>query len=94
MPVRENRRLAQRCGFSRGLVDFGTGRVVPQADLLEELIEAVREDAEEPGSIDGVLDARTILERGTGAQPPHDGRRGHRRPQDEPRSDRWAETIP
>ena len=67
MLIRENRWLAQRYGFSRGLVDFGIGRVVPYADLLEELIDLVREDAEELGCIDEVLNAREILVRGTSA---------------------------
>ena len=67
MLIRENRWLAQRYGFSRGLVDFGIGRVVPYADLLEELIDLVREDAEELGCIEEVLNARKILERGTSA---------------------------
>ena len=67
MLIRENRWLAQRYGFSRGLVDFGIGRVVPYGDLLEELIDLVREDAEELGCIEEVLNARKILERGTSA---------------------------
>ena len=45
MLVNENRWRAQRYGFGDGLVDFGKGKVVDYAALLEELIDLVREDA-------------------------------------------------
>jgi carboxylate-amine ligase len=38
MLIAENRWLAQRYGFEKGLVDFGRGERLPYADLLEELI--------------------------------------------------------
>jgi carboxylate-amine ligase len=41
--------------------------VVPYADLLEEVIELVREDADHLGCMAEVEHARVILERGTSA---------------------------
>ncbi|MDX1607349.1 MAG: carboxylate-amine ligase [Candidatus Competibacterales bacterium] len=67
MLVNENRWRAQRYGFDEGLVDFGLGRVVPYADLLEEVLGFVREDAEFFGCVADVEHAREILRRGTSA---------------------------
>jgi len=67
MLVNENRWRAQRYGFDEGLVDFGRGEVVPYADLLEELIDLIRVDAEHFGCTDEIAHARTILARGTSA---------------------------
>jgi carboxylate-amine ligase len=64
----ENRWLAQRFGVTRQLVDFGLGRMVDYADLLEELIELVHEDAERLGCVAEVEHAREITRRGTSAQ--------------------------
>ncbi len=65
--VNENRWRAQRYGFDEGLVDFGKGRMVPYADLLEEIVELVAEDADAFGCQTEVASARTILARGTSA---------------------------
>jgi carboxylate-amine ligase len=65
--VDENRWRAQRYGFDEGLVDFGKGEIVPYGDLLEEIIELVREDAEYFGCLDELEHARTVLARGTSA---------------------------
>ncbi|MSP50229.1 MAG: carboxylate-amine ligase [Alphaproteobacteria bacterium] len=67
MLVYENRWRAQRYGIEEGLVDFGKGVVVPYRDLLEEILELVRPDAEALGCTTEVGHARTILERGTSA---------------------------
>ena len=67
MLINENRWRAQRYGFSQGLIDFGVGQVVPYADLLEEMISIVREDASEHGCLEYVERARDILSRGTSA---------------------------
>jgi carboxylate-amine ligase len=67
MLVDENRWRAQRYGTDRGLVDFGRGAVVPYADLLEEIIALVAEDARHFGCEAEVLHARNILARGTSA---------------------------
>lgn len=65
--VNENRWRAQRYGFDEGLVDFGKGRVVPYGELLDELIELVREDAQVFGCVAEVAASRDILKRGTSA---------------------------
>ena len=65
--VNENRWRAQRYGFDEGLVDFGKGRIVPYAELLDELIELVREDAQVLGCEAEVAASRDILKRGTSA---------------------------
>ena len=67
MLVQENRWRAQRYGFDKGLVDFGKGRIVDYPDLLEEIIELVREDAERLDCVAEVENARDILARGTSA---------------------------
>jgi len=65
--VEENRWRAQRYGPTDTLVDFGLGRQVPYADLLEEIIALVTPDAERLGCLDDVLRAREIVARGTSA---------------------------
>lgn len=65
--IMENRWRAQRYGVSGGLVDFGKGELVPFGDLLDEIIELVREDAEAFACIGEVEHCRTIVARGTSA---------------------------
>jgi carboxylate-amine ligase len=67
MLISENRWRAQRYGIEDGLVDFGKGRIVPYAELLEEMIDLVREDAVHFGCLAEVEAARGILARGTSA---------------------------
>lgn len=67
MLIAENVWRAQRYGTGGTLMDFGRGRLVPYADLLEELIDLVREDAEELGCLAEVEHARTIVAVGTSA---------------------------
>jgi len=67
MLVQENRWRAQRYGFNQGLVDFGKGAIVDYADLLEEIIDLVREDAERLDCVAEIENARGILTRGTSA---------------------------
>ncbi len=67
MLVRENRWRAQRYGFDEGLVDFGRGEIVPYAELLEEMIALVAEDAEQFGCAAEIAHARDIIARGTSA---------------------------
>jgi carboxylate-amine ligase len=68
MLVAENIWRAQRYGASGELVDFGTGELVPFPDLVDELVELVRPDAEELGCIDEVEHARVIARDGTSAR--------------------------
>ena len=65
--IEENRWRAHRFGMDEGLIDFGRGEVVPYPDLIDEIIEFVREDAEHFGCVDEVEHARTIVARGTSA---------------------------
>ena len=65
--IEENRWRAHRFGTDEGLIDFGRGEVVPCPDLVDEIIEFIREDAEHFGCVDEVEHARTIVARGTSA---------------------------
>jgi carboxylate-amine ligase len=67
MLISENRWLAQRHGFEKGLVDFGKGKLVAYTQLLDEILALVREDAEHFDCVAEVEHARTILVRGTSA---------------------------
>lgn len=67
MLVNENRWRAQRYGFDEGLVDFGLGKVVPYADLLDEVLDLLRPDAERLDCVSEIESARDILTRGTSA---------------------------
>jgi carboxylate-amine ligase len=65
--LEENRWRAQRYGLSGSLFDFGRGELVPNADLLEEILALVHEDAVALGCLDEVQGARRILAEGTSA---------------------------
>ena len=65
--IEENRWRAQRYGVSDTLFDFGKGSLVPFADLIDELIGLVAEDAEAIGCLKEVERAREIIMNGTGA---------------------------
>ncbi len=67
MLLDENRWRAQRHGTDQGLVDFGRGAVVPYAELLEEILTLIEEDARHFGCLGEVSHARRILARGTSA---------------------------
>ena len=67
MLLSENMWRAQRYGTSGGLIDFGRGTIIPYADLYEEILELVAEDAAEVGCIAELEHGRTILSRGTSA---------------------------
>jgi carboxylate-amine ligase len=67
MLIDENRWRAQRYGTDRGLVDFGRGAIVPYADLLEEILTLIDQDARHFGCVAEVAHARAILARGTSA---------------------------
>jgi glutamate---cysteine ligase / carboxylate-amine ligase len=66
--INENRWLAQRYGVTGEMVDFGIGHPVPFSDLLEEVLELVREDAERMDCVAEIEHAREIVRRGTSAQ--------------------------
>ena len=65
--VGENRWRAQRYGMSRDLIDLGTGTLKPYGELLAELIDLTRQDAEVLGCLDELNSAADILKTGTSA---------------------------
>jgi carboxylate-amine ligase len=65
--IEENRWLAQRHGASDGMIDFGKSAKVPYADLLEEILDLIREDAAHFGCLAAVEHARAIVAEGTSA---------------------------
>ena len=67
MLLMENRWRAMRYGPDEGLIDLAKGEIVPTADLIEELIEIITEDAEDLGCLDEVIRAREIVAQGTSA---------------------------
>lgn len=66
--VKENRWRAQRYGPRHGLIDFGRGQMVSSAELMDELIEIISEDAEALGCLAEVQRAREIVKGGTSAE--------------------------
>lgn len=67
MLIDENRWRAMRYSFDEGLIDLAKGQVVEYAQLLEELIDFVMEDAKELHCENEILHLREILRRGTSA---------------------------
>jgi glutamate---cysteine ligase / carboxylate-amine ligase len=67
MLISENIWRAQRYGVEGSLMDYGQGVLVPFKDLVEEMIEMLRPDAEDLGCLEAVEHARTIVEAGTSA---------------------------
>jgi glutamate---cysteine ligase / carboxylate-amine ligase len=65
--IAENRWRAMRYSFDEQLLDLARGELVPFAQMAEELIELVREDAVALGCVREVEYIRTILSRGTSA---------------------------
>ena len=65
--VAENLWRAERYGVNDRLIDFGKGALVPFGELVSELVELVRADAEALNCVAEVEHARTICERGTSA---------------------------
>jgi carboxylate-amine ligase len=67
MLIYENRWRAMRYSFDKGLIDLGRGNVIPCAQLYEELLDLIREDAEALDCVAEVGHVRRILARGTSA---------------------------
>jgi carboxylate-amine ligase len=65
--IRENRWRAMRYSYDEGMLDLAKGELVPFADLLDEMLELIREDAEAMGCTKDVQHAREIIKRGTSA---------------------------
>jgi carboxylate-amine ligase len=65
--IEENIWRAQRYGTGGSLVDFGKGELVPMANLIDEVIELLAQDAIEFDVRDEIRNARTIVSEGTSA---------------------------
>ena len=65
--ISENRWRAQRYGVTEGLIDFGERRIRPFADLMNEMIMLLAEDAEALGCLDEITALRDVVENGTSA---------------------------
>jgi carboxylate-amine ligase len=65
--INENRWRAMRYSYDAGLLDLGRQRIVPFGELLDEIIELVREDAEVLGCVAEIEGLRDTVHRGTSA---------------------------
>jgi carboxylate-amine ligase len=65
--ISENMWRAQRYGVEGSLIDFGRGELVPFADLVEEAIEMLAQDAIEFDVVEPLRHMRTIVRDGTSA---------------------------
>ena len=66
--ILENRWRAQRYGMTDRLIDFGKSELVAFPQLVDEILELVRDDAEALNCVKEVEHCRTILQRGTSAE--------------------------
>ena len=65
--LNENRWRAMRYSVDEGLIDLGRGRIIPFAQLVDEILELIREDAEALDCVAEVEHARRIVAHGTSA---------------------------
>ena len=65
--IQENRWRAHRYGIDNGLIDFGRGSIIAYAELLEEILVLIKEDAAALDCVAEVEHARAIVRRGTSA---------------------------
>ena len=65
--IAENRWRAMRYSYDEQLLDLAKGRLVCFSDLLDELLDLLRHDAEALGCVREIEHARTVLARGTSA---------------------------
>jgi carboxylate-amine ligase len=65
MLIQENRWRAMRYSYDEGMIDLAKAAVIPFKQLMDDIIELTREDAEVLDCVDEVGHAYTILNRGT-----------------------------
>ncbi|MCW8891611.1 MAG: carboxylate-amine ligase [Sedimenticola sp.] len=65
--INENRWRAHRYGTDEGLLDFGQGQISPFEELIEEILELLKEDAAFFGCERELNHMRTIVKEGTSA---------------------------
>lgn len=68
MLISENRWRAMRYSYHEGMIDFAKGEVVPFNNLLEELMDFIREDAEALDCVEEIRGLKDILANGNSAQ--------------------------
>lgn len=67
LTLEENRWRAMRHGVNGELIDLGFGKTVPFAELINELVDLLAEDAERLGTKKELNHLKTIVKRGTSA---------------------------
>lgn len=67
MLIDENRWRAMRYSYKEGLIDFARGEVVPYAELLDELVDFIQEDADALDCVDEIQGLKNILRDETSA---------------------------
>lgn len=67
MLISENRWRAMRYSYHEGMIDFAKGEIVPFKDLLEELMDFIREDAEALDCVEEIRGLKDILLDGNSA---------------------------
>ncbi len=67
MLLNENRWRAHRYGIDDGLIDFGQEKIIPYAELYEEILGIIQEDAVALDCVKEVEHGREIIKRGTSA---------------------------
>jgi len=65
--VDQNRWRAIRYGYDEGMIDFSHAKIIPVADILQEVVEMVTEDAHELDCLAELKSVLQIPERGTSA---------------------------
>lgn len=65
--ILENKWRAQRYGVEAEMADLGKRKMLPLADLTDELVELLRPHAEQLGCVEEIEHARTIVRRGSSA---------------------------
>ena len=65
--IGENRWRAQRYGVTEGLIDFGERQIKPFAQLTDELMAMLTEDADALGTLEELTGLHQIIEDGTSA---------------------------
>jgi carboxylate-amine ligase len=65
--VGENRWRAQRYGVNQGMIDFGERKILPFAEIMDQWMALIEEDAGVLRSTEEVLSARNMVKAGTSA---------------------------
>lgn len=65
--IGENRWRALRHGLNKGLIDFGSGKIKPHDELIEDWLSLIAEDADHLGSQPSIARVRDIVAQGNSA---------------------------